>query len=135
MKAQSLLILRISLGLLMLVWGLDKIINTEHGSKVAEHFYFGILSGPVAITVLGYLQVALCGLTILGLLRKLTYSAVLLITAVTALAVWKSIIDPWGWYLDGTNALFFPSLIVAAGAWVMMAFRDEDTLSLDHKRR
>lgn len=119
----------------MVVWGLDKIVNTAHGTKVAEIFYFGLLSGPVAITVLGYLQVALGGLTILGLLRRITYTVVLLITAVTALAVWKSIIDPWGWYLEGTNALFFPSLIVAAGAWVMMAFRDEDTLSLDHKRR
>jgi len=134
MKAKSLLLLRISLGLLMVVWGLDKIVNTEHGSKVAEHFYFGILSGPGAITVLGYLQVALGGLTILGLLRKFAYPAVLVITVITALAVWKSIVDPWGWMFEGTNALFFPSFIIAAGAWVLMAFRDEDTLSIDHKR-
>jgi len=134
MKAKSLLLLRISLGLLMVVWGLDKVLNTAHGTAVADAFYFGILSGATPIKILGFLQVALGGLTILGLLRKIAYPAVLIVTAITALAVWKSIIDPWGWFLEGTNALFFPSFIVAAGAWVLMAFQDEDTLSIDHKR-
>ena len=131
MKAKSLFLLRISLGLLMVVWGLDKIVNTAHGTAVAEHFYFGILSDATSIKVLGFLQVALGGLTVLGFLRKYAYPAVLAITVITALAVWKSIIDPWGWYLEGTNALFFPSFITAAAAWVLLVFKDEDTLSLD----
>jgi hypothetical protein len=38
--------------------------------------------------------------------------------------VWRSIVDPWGWYLTGTNALFFPSLIIFAGAVVLLAFRE-----------
>ncbi len=134
MKAKSLLLLRTSLGLLMVVWGLDKIVNTAHGTAVAEHFYFGILSGATPIKVLGFLQVALGALTVLGLLCKFAYPAVLVITVITALAVWQSIIDPWSWIFEGSNALFYPSFIIAAGAWVLLAFQDEDTLSLDHKR-
>lgn len=53
------------------------------------------------------------------------------ITGLTLIGVWRSIVDPWGWYLDGTNALFFPSLIVFAATLVLLAFRDEDRLALD----
>ena len=131
MKAKSLLLLRISLGLLILWWGVDKIINTGHGTKVAEHFYFGILSGAGAIKILGGLQVIIGGLTIIGLLRNIAYPAVLLMTVLTALAVWKSVIDPWGLFLEGSNVLFYPSFITAAAALVLMAFMDEDVITID----
>ena len=131
MKAKSLLLLRISIGLLILWWGVDKVINTGHGTKVAEHFYFGILSGASTIKILGILQVIIGALMIVGLFRKYIYPAVLAITVVTAIAVWKSIIDPWGLFLEGSNVLFFPSLITAAAAWVLMVFKDEDTITMD----
>ena len=131
MKAKSLLLLRISLGLLILWWGVDKIINTGHGTKVAEHFYFGILSGAGAIKVFGFLQVIIGGLTIAGFKRNIAYPAVLALTVITALAVWKSIIDPWGLFLEGSNVLFYPSFITAAAALVLMAFMDEDVITVD----
>ena len=131
MKAKSLLLLRISIGLLILWWGVDKVINTGHGTKVAEHFYFGILSGASTIKILGLLQVVIGALMILGLFRKYIYPAVLAITVVTAIAVWKSIIDPWGLILEGSNVLFFPSLITAAAAWVLLVFKAEDTITMD----
>lgn len=34
----------------------------------------------------------------------------------------KSIVDPWRWVLEGTNVLFYPSLIVLAGSLVRRAF-------------
>jgi putative oxidoreductase len=45
--------------------------------------------------------------------------------------VWPSIIDRWDWYLEGANALFFPSLVIFAGALVLMGFRELDVYSLD----
>ena len=131
MKARSLLLLRISLGLLIIWWGYDKIANTAHGTKVAEHFYFGILSGAMAIKVLGALQIIIGGLTLVGFKRNIAYPAVLAITVITAVAVWKSIIDPWGLFLEGSNVLFYPSFITAAAAFVLMAFMDEDVITID----
>jgi len=60
------------------------------------------------------------------------YPALLAVTGLTLVGVWRSVVDPWGWYLDGTNALFFPSLIVFAGALVVSAFRAADALAVDH---
>jgi putative oxidoreductase len=134
MKACSLLVLRISLGLLMLIWGVDKLVNVEHGMLVSEHFYLGAFSMPELLQAFGALQMALGLFIIVGLFGKYLYPILVVITGVTLLAVWRSIVDPWGWYLAGANALFFPSLIIFAGALVLLAFRDLDTVSLDARR-
>jgi putative oxidoreductase len=40
-------------------------------------------------------------------------------------------VDPWGWYLEGANALFFPSLVIFAGAVVLIGFREFEIYPLD----
>lgn len=126
----ALLLLRISIGALMLVWGADKFANPEHGVKVAERFYFGVLSASSAMPVLGAIQVVLGGLVVVGAFRRYAYPLVAATTGVTLLGVWRSIVDPWGWYLEGTNALFFPSLTIFAAVLVLMSLRDADRLAL-----
>ncbi len=134
MKTLTLLLLRVSLGLLMLIWGLDKLVNVEHGLNVSDGFYFGLFSSPRVLNVFGVLQVALGVLIVLGLLRRFSYPALLAVTATTLIGVWRSIIDPWGWYLEGTSILFFPSLIILAAVFALMAFRTEDRYALDARR-
>ena len=131
MKAWSLVVLRVSLGLLMLIWGIDKLVNVEHSMLVSEHFYLGAFSMPALLQGFGAVQMVLGCFIVLGLFGRWMYPVLITITAVTLLAVWRSIVDPWGWYLEGANALFFPSLIIFAGALVLLAFRDLDTYSLD----
>jgi putative oxidoreductase len=131
MKAWSLFVLRISLGLLMLIWGVDKLVNVEHGMFVSERFYLGAFSVPALLRAFGVAQMALGCFIVLGWFGRWLYPVLITITAVTLLAVWRSIVDPWGWYLEGANALFFPSLIIFAGVLVLLAFRDLDTYSLD----
>ena len=128
MKAPALLLLRLSLGLLMLVWGADKLVNPAHGVAVAEHFYLGLLGSASLMPLLGGLQLLLGALVLLGIARRWSYPALLAVTGATLLGVWRSVIDPWGWWLEGANALFFPSLIIFAGVLVLIAFRDEDRL-------
>lgn len=134
MKAKSLLLLRISMGLLLILWGLDKLVNVEHAVRVSETFYLGILTGPALWSILGVLEVLLGLAVVAGLWRRYAYPALLIVTGASLLGVWRSIIDPWGWYLEGTNVLFFPSLIIFAAALVLLAFRDEDELSADARR-
>jgi putative oxidoreductase len=134
MKASSMFVLRISLGLLMLIWGVDKLVNVEHGMLVSEHFYLGVFSVPALLRAFGVAQMALGALIVLGLYRKYLYPVLVVITGVTLLAVWRSIVDPWGWYLEGANVLFFPSLVIFAGAVVLTGFREFDLYSVDARR-
>ncbi len=135
MKAFSILFLRVSMGWLQMLWGIDKLVNVEHAVKVSEAFYMGLGANATLQAAFGALQVLLGLLLIAGLFRKVVYPVQTLIAAATALGVWKSIVDPWGWFLEGSNVLFYPSLIVLAAALVLQAFQDDDSLSLDSKRK
>lgn len=128
-KSLSLLVLRLSLGALMIVWGLDKLVNPAHGEAVANHFYFGLLGSATVMPVLGIIQIALGLLVVLGIVRRYTYPVLAAVTGMTLIGVWRSVVDPWGWVLEGSNALFFPSLIIFAGVLVLIAFRDEDAIT------
>ncbi len=128
--AKALLFLRISIGALMLVWGIDKVANPVHGVRVAEHFYFGILASSQAMPALGAVQLLLGVLVVVGAYRRFVYPVLAAVTGITLLGVWRSILDPWGWILEGTNALFFPSLIVCAAVLVLIAVRDTDRIAL-----
>ncbi len=91
----------------MLVWGVDKLANPSHGMAVADGFYFGLFGGRALMPVLGIAQLVLGLLVILGLARRDVYIALAAVTGVTLIGVWRSVLDPWGWYLERTNALFF----------------------------
>ncbi|MGH7545804.1 MAG: DoxX family membrane protein [Gemmatimonadota bacterium] len=134
MKQNALLFLRISIGLLLVVWGLDKIVNPDHAMAVSEGFYFGIMSFPALLPIFGIIEIAVGAAVIAGFMRKYAYPAALLFNGVSMLAVWKHILDPWGWYLGETNALFFPSLIIFAGALVLYAFQDQDVKIIGGRR-
>lgn len=126
MKSAALLLLRISLGLLLVIWGLDKLVNVKHGLDVSDHFYFGLFSNRLLLQAFGVVEVAAGVLILIGVLRRFTYPLLVAINAVTLLGVWKSVVDPWGWWLEGANVLFYPSLIIFAASLVLWAFRDED---------
>ena len=133
MKQWSLLLLRLTIGLLLVWWGLDKLVNVDHGVQVAEHFYFGIGTGQVFLQAFGVFETILGLLIMLGWGRRWTYPLLILITGVTLVGVWRSVVDPWGWVFEGSNALFYPSAIIFAGSLVLWAFRDTDLLALDIK--
>ncbi|MGK0419091.1 MAG: putative membrane protein YphA (DoxX/SURF4 family) [Halopseudomonas sp.] len=133
MKIWSLLLLRVSLGWLLVVWGADKIFNTAHGIAVAEKFYFGFLASDMALPIAGVLQVLIGLAVVFGVLRLWVYPIQLLLNAASLFAVAGSVIDPWGWFLEDSNALFYPSLIIFAASILLIAFKDQDSLCLDTK--
>ena len=131
MKAWSLFLLRVSTGLLLVFWGLDKLVNVEHSVGVAERFYLGVGAAIWFLNAFGVIEILLGVLVVVGKWRRFAYPAMLAIFTVSGLSVWKSIVDPWGWVFEGTNALFYPSLIIFAGALVLWGFREHDTIALD----
>ena len=131
MKRWGLLLLRVTTGWLLVLWGIDKFQNVAHGQAVAETNYFGIGTQVIVQQVFGVLEILLGAMVILGRHRRKLYPVMLVVLLFTAIGVWKSIIDPWGWFLDGSNVLFYPSAIIAAGALLLWGTIDEDELALD----
>ena len=138
MKVSSLLLLRIASGLLMVLWGLDKLVNPDHAMLVSNTFYVGLFSLEWLLQVFGVFQFLLGLVVIVGFQRRLAYPILLLINTASMLAVWKYIVDPLGFVFQGSTEflrqgqrLFFPSLIIFAGVLVLIAFREQDKVSLD----
>ncbi len=113
--------LRVSIGYLLVIWGVDKLVNPAHGLAVSDRFYLGAFTFPGLVSVFGLAELILGGLVIVGVWRRYTYPVVVVIAAITTAGVWRSIADPWGWYLQGANALFYPSLIILAASLVLLA--------------
>lgn len=138
MKAVSLLGLRVSTGLLLVVWGVVRLGAPEMGAHVSDKYYGGLGNAAMVQTIWGVALVAIGLLCILGLWRKYSYSAQAVVLVTGALAIWKYLLDPLGLYLltrETSQILFFPSLGMAAATLVLLAFRNEDTMSLDAKMR
>ncbi len=125
--------LRMSIGYLLVIWGVDKLVNPAHGLDVSDHFYLGVFTFPGLMPVFGITELILGGLVIVGIWGRYTYPGVVVIAAITAAGVWRSIVDPWGWYLQGANALFYPSLIILAASLVLLA--DEWQVSTRARQR
>ena len=136
MKAFTLLLIRISTGLLLVLWGVIKIGAPENAISVSERYYSGLISAEGIQTGLGGAEVALGALVCLGLFRKLTYPAQAIVLGLGVAFIWQHILDPLGLWLvdeDSRRTLFFPSLCVFFASLMPLAFKEYDSLSLDRK--
>lgn len=136
MKAISLLMLRVATGLLLLIWGIVRLGAPEMGALVSNKYYGGLGQAATIQVIWGVALVVVGLLCIAGLWRRFSYVAQAVILVTGALSIWKYLLDPLGLYLltsETSQILFFPSLGMAAATLVLLAFRDEDTLSLDAK--
>ena len=134
MRAYSLLFLRFSTGMLIVLWGLVKAVEPNVGMGVANKYYGGVGAVSALQMPWGVFQIIIGSLVILGLFRRYVYPLQAAILCVGALAIWKYLLDPFGMYLlsrEDSQLLFFPSLCLAAATLVLLAFRDEDRIALD----
>jgi putative oxidoreductase len=137
MKAWSLLLLRFSTGMVLVLWGIVRLGSSETAQGLSDKYYWGLLNGDTIYTVLGAIEVAFGFLIILGLWRKVIYPLQALVYAVGLLAIMPYILDPFARYLvvgADHSILFFPSTTLFFATLVMLAFKDEDVLSLDARR-
>jgi len=136
MKAFTLMMLRISTGLLLVIWGLIRVGAPEQASGMAQEYYSGLLSGASLQPILGGAEVGLGILVCLGLFRKFTLPAQALVLCVGALMIWQHLLDPLAlWLVEEENRrhLFFPSLCVAFATITQMLYKEDDAWSLDRK--
>jgi uncharacterized membrane protein YphA (DoxX/SURF4 family) len=126
---RALLALRITLGLFLLQWGVEKFVVPQANIFIWSHFY-----GMDVSQTLGYafgaaeIAIALC--MIVGQFRTIIYGAALILHAITVLVTWRQLIDPWG---DPINHLFTAGVPVLGGFLALFLLRHWDRGTLDKK--
>ena len=135
-KAASLLLLRLGTGLLLALWGGLRVMSPVAGPGLATKYYGGFLDLQSLQVGFGVAEVAIGLLVVVGLFRRVSYALQALILVPGAIILWRYLLDPMGLYLldkESSQILFFPSITIAAATLVLLAFRDDDRWSLDHK--
>lgn len=120
--SRALLALRITLGLFLLQWGVEKFVVPQANLFIWAHFYGVEVSYGLGY-VFGALEIAIALCMILGQFRTVTYGAALFLHAVTVLVTWRQIIDPWG---DPINHLFTAGVPVLGGFLALFLLRHWD---------
>ena len=137
-RPASLLFLRIGTGLLLVLWGALRVMSPAAGPGLSNKYYGGFLDLQSLQIGFGVAEVIVGLLVVLGLFRRISYLLQALILVPGAIMLWRYLLDPMGLYLldkESSQILFFPSITMAAAALVLLAFRDEDRWSLDHRSR
>ena len=129
--SMSLLILRLSLGLFLLLWALEKFILPETTEQIWANFYKIPISGAI-VTILAILQTLLAIALIIGFLRPLTYGIALGINGITFISTWQQLLDPWGLASgQSVNHLFLAGIPVLAGFIALYMLHPWDCWSVD----
>ncbi|TAL88959.1 MAG: hypothetical protein EPN69_00175 [Rhodanobacter sp.] len=126
----SLLGLRLSVFLVMLMWTVDKFLRPEHAAGVFANFYAMGEFGASVFVTLGVLELLLLLAFVTGFARRYSYGAVLLLHAGSTLAAWQQYLHPH----EGANLLFFTAWPMLAACLALYLLRDADSMTIDGLR-
>ncbi|HUF26193.1 MAG TPA: DoxX family membrane protein [Gemmatimonadaceae bacterium] len=127
-------ILRGGMGLFLATWGLDKLIAVEGSQRIFTRFY-GLDAGPSLVQLAGIAELLLALALAVGLLRRPVAWIVLVVNAVSTVASWRQILDPWGvlGIGQGGSHLFLASIVIMAVSVVLVLNAGDETLTLDRR--
>lgn len=128
--AWALLILRVTLGVFLLVWGLEKFILPERTVGIFKKFY----GFEIAVDITPFLGAAECALAIaliVGAWRAWSYGISALVHGFGVFATWQQIIDPWGLIYGEVKHLFFAAVPVLGGFIALFLMRARDVWTVD----
>jgi putative oxidoreductase len=116
---RALLALRITLGLFLLQWGLEKFVVPDSMVGIWGHFY-GIEVSPAVGYLFGAVEIAIAVCLFLGRFLTVAAGAALVLHAVTVVVAWRHLLDPWR---DPANHLFVASIPVLGGFIALFLLR------------
>jgi putative oxidoreductase len=120
--SRALLVLRVTLGLFLLQWGVEKFVVPQNTVAIWGYFYG--LDVPQALGYLfGAVEIAIAACLFLGLFRTVAYGAALALHALTVLVSWRQLLDPWG---TDFNHLFVASIPVLGALIALFLLRHWD---------
>jgi putative oxidoreductase len=121
--AQCLIFLRYGVGLVFLMWTLDKFINPEHAASIFEKYYKISGLAVTAAYLIGAAQLTLVIAFLAGAFKKYSYGLILILHSFSTISSYGKFLDPW----SGPNLLFFAAVPMLAACWALWKLRDLDT--------
>ncbi|MEX2180213.1 MAG: DoxX family membrane protein [Gemmatimonadaceae bacterium] len=113
--------LRIGMGVFLLAWGIDKLAAVEASRRIFAGMY-QIPASATLVQVAGVAEILLAVLLIAGAYRRAVAWIVLGINAISTVASWRQILDPWGALGIGPGGthLFLASIVIMAVSVVLV---------------
>ncbi len=127
----ALAVLRVSLGVFLLLWGVEKFVIPTTTVRIWDKFY-GVGLAASLVPLVGAVESVLALAIVVGLWRRVSYGLGLLLHAVSVLSSWRQLIDPWGLRSGGSpNHLFLAGVPVLAGFVALYLMRARDSWTMD----
>ena len=127
----ALAVLRMSLGVFLLLWSVEKFVIPETTVSIWKAFYLMEIGNTIPYAI-GAVEAAFSLALILGLWRTWVYGLAVVLHGISTLSSWKQLIDPWGLIFDTRpNHLFLAGVPVLAAFVVLFLLRDWDRWSLE----
>ncbi len=124
--ALPLLLLRLSLGIFFLQWGIEKFVVPATTTAIFRSFY-GLSVDGVLPTVLGAGQIALALMFLAGVMPRVSYGLVMLLHLVTVIVTIPRLISPWA---PVSNHFFIAGVPVLAAFVTLYLLRESDRWTL-----
>jgi uncharacterized membrane protein YphA (DoxX/SURF4 family) len=119
---RALLVLRITLAVFLLQWGVEKFVVPENTPAIWGYFYG--LNVPQGLAyVFGVVEIAVATAMLLGVFRTIAYGAALFLHAVSVAVSWRPLFHPWA---DQANHLFIAGVPVLGGLIALFLLRHWD---------
>lgn len=129
--ALSLLVMRLSIFLVLLMWTLDKFLHPEHALHVFEQFYgLSEFSGALMMS-LAIVESLVILLFVSGLFKGLTYLAVLIFHTISVLSSYPAYFTPF----NSPHLLFFAAIPMWAACLSLYLMRDSDEWLILSKKK
>lgn len=119
----TLLVLRLSVFLVMLMWTLDKFVRPEHAAQIFADFYFIGGLGNSIIYIIGAIQLIIVIGFGLGWQKSFTYGCVLFFHAISTFSAFNEYFQPF----IKVNLLFFAAWPMLAACFTLYYLKNLDT--------
>lgn len=120
----SLLFMRASVLLVMLMWTVDKFVNPSHAAKILDKFYAISGVGTQIVVAMAIAELILLAMFFLGIKKTFSYGLVLALHGASTLSSFGQYFTPF----EGNHLLFFAAWPMLAACVMLFLFRDEDRL-------
>ena len=120
--SRALLALRITLGVFLLQWGVEKFVVPQNTTAIWGYFYGLNVSQSVGY-VFGVAEIAIALCLFLCLFRTIAYGAAVALHTLSVIVSWRQLLNPWA---DDFSHLFIAGVPVLGAMIALFLLRHWD---------